>query len=170
MEASFQNHINTTCCLLHRSFKLCSNFDVFHKEIDKLKTICESNSYPKSFADLCIIKYIYNVFIKKEVALTASKQDCISFFPFIVNKSLQLRTRLVNSIEKNINFENKNLKLFSSHLVNWVRCSVIKIPLRKRPALALFTNTHVVTARLLILVKNTTTRLLELQRIWVYQI
>ena len=57
MEASFQNHINTTCCLLHRSFKLCSNFDVFHKEIDKLKTICESNSYPKSFVDLCIIKY-----------------------------------------------------------------------------------------------------------------
>ena len=33
--------------LLHRAFKLCSNFERFHQEIDKLKTIFENNGYPK---------------------------------------------------------------------------------------------------------------------------
>ena len=33
--------------LMHRAFKLCSNFERFHQEIDKLKTIFENNGYPK---------------------------------------------------------------------------------------------------------------------------
>ena len=35
-----------------------------------------------------------------------------------------------------------------------MHCSVIKIPLRKRSTLTLFTDTHLVTARLLIMVKH----------------
>ena len=89
---------------LHRAFKLCSNFELFHQEIDKLKTIFKTNGYPKSFADLCIKKYFEKVFIKKKVVLTASKKELICFLPFIGNKSLQLRNRLVNSIENNLKF------------------------------------------------------------------
>ena len=44
------------------------------------------------------------VFIKKEVALTAPKKKLICILPFIGNKSLQLRTCLVNSIENNLKF------------------------------------------------------------------
>ena len=33
--------------LLHRAFKLCSNFERFDQEIDKLKTIFENNGYIK---------------------------------------------------------------------------------------------------------------------------
>ena len=40
---------NLVFTLLHRAFKLCSNFEIFHQEIDKLKTLFENNSYPKSF-------------------------------------------------------------------------------------------------------------------------
>ena len=90
--------------LLHRAFKLCSNFERFHQEIDKLKTIFENNVYPKSFVDLCIKKYSHKVFIKKEVVLKPSKKELICVLPFIGNKSLQLRTRLVNSIENNLRF------------------------------------------------------------------
>ena len=54
--------------LLHRAFKLCTNFERFHQEIDKLKTIFENNGYPKSFVDLCIKKYLDKVFIKKEIS------------------------------------------------------------------------------------------------------
>ena len=90
--------------LLHRAFKLCSNFELFHQEIDKLKTIFKTNGYPKSFADLCIKKYFQKVFIKKKVVLTASKKEVICFLPFIGYKSLQLRNRLVNSIENNLKF------------------------------------------------------------------
>ena len=42
--------------LLHRAFKLCSSFELFHQENDKLKTIFENSCYPKSFVDLCIKK------------------------------------------------------------------------------------------------------------------
>ena len=48
---------------------ICSNFERFHHEIDKLKTIFENNGYPKSFVDFCIKKYLDKVFIKKEVVL-----------------------------------------------------------------------------------------------------
>ena len=50
------------------------------------------------------------------------------------------------------------------------RYSIIKIPFRKRSALTLFTDTCVVTARLLIMVKHTATFLLELQSTWVFLI
>ena len=56
------------------------------------------------------------------------KKELICVLSFIVNKSLQLRTRLVNSIENNIKF--------------------CQLPFRKRSAMALFTDTRVVTAGL----------------------
>ena len=34
---------------LHRAFKLCSKFVIFHQEIYKLKNIFATNGYPKSF-------------------------------------------------------------------------------------------------------------------------
>ena len=95
---------NLLLTLLHRTFKFCSNFELFHQEIDKLKTIFENNGYPKSFVDLCIKKYLDTVFIKKEIVLKASKKELICVLPFIGKKSLQLRTRLVNSIENNLKF------------------------------------------------------------------
>ena len=65
---------NLRFTLLHRAFKVCSNFERFHQEIDKLKTVFENNSYPKSFVDFCIKKYLDKVFIKKKVVLKASKK------------------------------------------------------------------------------------------------
>ena len=62
---------NLLFTLLHRAFKLCSNFERFHQEIDKFKTIFENNGYSKSFVDFCIKKYLDKVFIKKKVVLKA---------------------------------------------------------------------------------------------------
>ena len=55
------------------------------------------------------------------------------------------------------------LKLFFNHHACWIQCSIIKIPFRKISAPTLFTDTCVVTVRLLIMVKHATTFLLELQ-------
>ena len=95
---------NLLFTLLHRAFKLCSNFERFHQEIDKLKTIFENNGYPKSFVDLCIKKYLDNVFIKNEVVLKASKKELICVLPFLGKRSMQLKTLLVNSIESTLKF------------------------------------------------------------------
>ena len=56
---------NLLFTLLHRAFKLCSDFERFHQEIDKLKTIFENNGYAKSFVDFCIKNYLDKV-LKKE--------------------------------------------------------------------------------------------------------
>ena len=66
---------NLLFTLLHRAFKLCSNSERFHQEIDKLKTIFENKGYPKSFVDFCIKKYLDKVFIKKEVEIRSPKYD-----------------------------------------------------------------------------------------------
>ena len=87
--------------LLHRAFKLCSNFERFHQEIDKLKKI---NGYPKNFVDFCIKKYLEKVLIKKEVVLKTSQKELICVFPFLGKKSIQLGISLVNSIESNLKF------------------------------------------------------------------
>ena len=68
-------------------------------KIDKLKTIFENNGYPKSFVDFCIKKYLDKVFIKKKVVLKASKKELICVLPFLGKKSMQLRTRLVNTMQ-----------------------------------------------------------------------
>ena len=49
--------------LLHIAFKLCSNFELFHQEIENLKNICRKNGYPVSFANFCIKKYLSNWYI-----------------------------------------------------------------------------------------------------------
>ena len=82
--------------------------------------------------------------------LKSSKKELICVLPFIGKKLLQLRTRLVNSIESQL-----KLKLLSNHHANWIRCSVIKSHLRS--ALTLFTGRRIVTASFLIIVKHTTT-------------
>ena len=91
--------------LFHRAFKICSKFEIFHQEIGKLKTIFQDNC----FVDFRIKKYLDKVFIKKEVVLKVSKRNSFASF-LLLEKSLQLRTRLVNSVENNLKF--CKLKIF----------------------------------------------------------
>ena len=70
----------------------------------KPKAVFENNGYPKSSVDFCMKMYLDKVFIKKEVVLKASKKGLICVFSFLGKKSMQLRSRLVNSIESNLKF------------------------------------------------------------------
>ena len=176
---NFGSHIsksykyNLLLTLLHRAFKLCSNFELFHQEIDKLKTIFENNGYPKRFVDLFIKKYLDKVFMKKEVVLKASKKELICALPVIGNKPLQLRTSLFNFIENNLKF--CKLKVIFQSPCKLSLLFRYKDSLKKEICSDIiyrytFTDTRVVTARLLIMVKHTATFLLELQSIWLYLI
>ena len=75
--------------LLHRAFKICSNSESFHQEIDNLRTVFENNGYPKSFVDFCVKKYLDKVFIKKKVVLKVSKKGLICVLPFLRKKSMR---------------------------------------------------------------------------------
>ena len=95
---------NLLFTLLHRAFRLCSNFERFHQQIGKLKTSFENNGYPKGFDHFCIKKCLDKVFIEKKVVLKASKKELLCVLLFLRKKSMQLRTRLVDSIESNLKF------------------------------------------------------------------
>ena len=101
--------------LLHRVFKLWPNFEPFHQEIENLKNIFRKNGYPVNFTDFCIKKYLDNLYVKKEVYLLASTNQLTCVLPFLVEKSLQLRSRLVHSVNKTVRFCNLKV-VFRSQL------------------------------------------------------
>ena len=88
--------------LLHRAFKLCSNFELFHQEIENLKNIFRKNGYPVNFTGVCIKKYLNNLYVKKEYILLAPKKRLNCVLPFLGKKLLQLRSYLVNSVNKTV--------------------------------------------------------------------
>ena len=143
--------------LLHRAFKLCSNFELFHQEIENLKNIFRNNGYPVNFSDFFIKKYLNKLYVKKKVYLLALKKQLTCVLPFLGKKSLQLRYRLVNSVNKTVRFCNLKV-VFRSQ--------------RKLNTLFRFKDTliRVVTATLLIMVKLTAIFSLELRNMWVFLI
>ena len=104
---NFESFIPVSCksnlilTLLFRAFKLCSNFELFHQEILNLKDIFKANCYPCNFIDFCIKRFLSNIFIDKKVYALATKTELISVLPFIGKKSLQVRSKLVKSVQNN---------------------------------------------------------------------
>ena len=90
--------------MLHRAFQLCSNFELFHQEIENLKNIFRKNGHPVNFTEFFIKKCLDNLYVQKEIYLLASKKQLTCLLPFLVKKSLQLRFRLVNSVNKAVRF------------------------------------------------------------------
>ena len=50
--------------LLRRSFRLCSNYENFHQEMDTLKSIFKHNSYHHDFVNHCIKKFLNKLYPK----------------------------------------------------------------------------------------------------------
>ena len=90
--------------LLFRAFKLCSNFQLFNQEILNLKDIFKRNGYPCNFIDVCIERFLNYVFIDKKIYALAPKKELVCVLPFIGKKSLQLRSKLVKSVQNNLSF------------------------------------------------------------------
>ena len=74
---------NLIFTLLFRAFKLCSNFELFHQEILNLKDIFKRNGYPGNFIDVCIKRYLNQVFIDKKIYALAPKKELVCVLPFI---------------------------------------------------------------------------------------
>ena len=106
------------------------------------------------------VNNVSNLAITAHASANNVRVDLFLKKSFITEQQIQLAWGL----------EKVNLKLIPNYHASWIWCSVIKIPFRKRSTLTLFTDTYVVTARLLIMVKHTANFLLELQSTWVFLI
>ena len=45
-------------CLLNRAWKICSNSDLFHQEINFIKSTLAANGYPSNFLNSCINRFL----------------------------------------------------------------------------------------------------------------
>ena len=87
--------------LLHRSFKLCSSYENFHRKIETLKSIFKHN-YPQNFVNECIKKFLNKLFIKKDLNFMVPKRELAFVLPYLGKLSFDLRTRLRRTIERDL--------------------------------------------------------------------
>ena len=90
--------------LLFRTFSIVSNFSRFHSEVCHLKEILKKNAFPIKLIDSFIKNFLNKRLTEKPVTLTAAKKDLVIVLPCLGKLSLELRTRLRNSISKSLPF------------------------------------------------------------------
>ena len=90
--------------LLLWTFSIVSDFSRFHSEVCHLKEILKRNAFPIKLIDSCIKNFLSIGLTEKPVTLTAAKKDLLIVLPFLGKWSLDLKTRLKNSISKNLPF------------------------------------------------------------------
>ena len=88
--------------LLHRDFMICSSYSTLHFEILELKQIVRSNAYLKNLVDCCIKMYSHKVLIKRPNSCIVPKKELICVFPCLGRKSLEIKKRLQNAIERTL--------------------------------------------------------------------
>ena len=69
------HQLGLTETLLHRSFRLCSSYENFHREIETLKSIFEHSNYPQNFVTQCVEKFLNKSFIKKDLHFMVPTRD-----------------------------------------------------------------------------------------------
>ena len=116
--------------LLHRSFRLCSRYDNFHREIETLKSIFKHNNYPQNFMNQCIKKFLNKLFIKKDLNFIVSKRELTFILPYSGMLSFDLRTRLRRTIERDLPYCKLKIIFRSKYRLNTL--FRLKDPLEKK--------------------------------------
>ena len=99
-----QYKIGLIFTLLFRTFSIVSDFSRFHTEVSHLKDILRKNAFPIKLVDNCIKTFLNKKFLHTPVALTVDKKELSITLPYLGNLSLAIRTRLQNSINRNLPF------------------------------------------------------------------
>ena len=107
---NFENFIPDICkhglieTLLHRSFRLCSNYEKFHREIKTLKSIIKRNSYPHNLVNHFIKEFLNNLFVERDLNFTVPRRELICVLPYLGKASLDLGTKLRRTFGRNSPF------------------------------------------------------------------
>ena len=85
--------------LLYRAFRICSDYDKLHVEIEALKKIWQKNNYPLHVIDKCIYKFLDKLFTKplRNRDVSAKKEVIISLM-YLGHISVQVKKRLRNIV------------------------------------------------------------------------
>ena len=90
--------------LLHRSSRLCSNYENSHRKIETLKSVLKHKSYPYNLVNHCIKTFLNKLFVQGDLNVTIPKKKLICVLPYLGKASLDLRTRLRRTLERKLPF------------------------------------------------------------------
>ena len=99
---SFIPGIYKRCLIETFSFRLCPNYESFHREIETLKSITKRNTHPHNLVNHCIKTFLNKLFIQRDLNFTVPKRELICILPYLGKVSLDLRTKLRRTIERNL--------------------------------------------------------------------
>ena len=88
--------------LLFRCYSLCSDYTLFHLEVEKLREIFKKNSYPSSIIELSIRTFLNRLYVPKQVYSTAPKKDLLIILPFLGTMSSNFKRKLQTSIRNSL--------------------------------------------------------------------
>ena len=92
---------NLICCLIDRAYKICSDFSRFCSELEVIRKIFYSNSYPCSYIEKCVRIKLNSIFNPPALKLTAPKKPLFISIPFTDHSTnFALKKQLSNIISK----------------------------------------------------------------------
>ena len=80
--------------LLSRCFSICSDYTLFHLEVERLREILKKNSYPLGIIDQSIQIFLNKLYVPKRVYLTAPKKEVFFILPYLGSLSLNLKQNI----------------------------------------------------------------------------
>ena len=118
--------------MLFRTFSIVSDFSRFHTEVIHLEEILRKNAFPIKLVNNCIKNFLNKKFLNTPVTLTVKKKELFIGLPYLGNLSLALRTRLQNSINKNLPFCKIKVIFKSTTRLSNFFCFKDKVPFNLR--------------------------------------
>ena len=87
-------------CLIHRSFKICSNWKQFNTEITILMDVFKGLGYPVTTLDSIVAKYISKLFVKGDLLIDSKKKYFYVKLPYIGSYATQIQRKLKRLVDK----------------------------------------------------------------------
>ena len=107
---SFSYKISLIKCLIDRSFKICDNWNSFHKDIESIKSNLIKNAYAPFLLDKVMKKYFKNKFSSNQNQLKDTSEVYYIKLPYIGNLWHHIKNKLWK-LYKEFCKENFNIKL-----------------------------------------------------------
>ena len=89
--------------LVHKFFRICSDWTKFHAELTFLKKIFRKNGYLENFIDKCFKTFLDNIHLVKEKVPTVERKRLLLVLAYLGVISLQTRTKLQQALKGVLN-------------------------------------------------------------------
>ena len=121
-------------CLLNRAWKICSNSDLFHQEINFIKSTLAANGYPSNFLNSCINRFLKTKTSDriKEPQFGPKRKDIFIKLPYKGQQSDILKRQLTRLYAKVAPWLKLNFIFFASNRIKRLSKLKCQLPVAKR--------------------------------------